>query len=159
MKEIIAQYGSMWIAVMAGCGILFCTARMLSGGSPDAAGVLGKWIGSQSQSALLRSAEETALDRCKSFKIDIRFTGEKITAGEPIEVGACFTAQGEKEQNLPVSVCVLTDEAGNRYAARKQGGKEYLYLEKEGVYRVVLEAKDSRKNTVYAWIAFPVQAA
>lgn len=158
MKEVAAQYGSVWIAVVVGCGILFCIFYLPFQNSTGVANALGEWLKSESGRSLSEAAKDAAFDRYCSKGIEIIYTGQEIIAGKKIEVSRCFTALGGDGSAVPVSVCAVIDLQGDRYAIQQQGGKEYLYLEQEGIYRIVLEATDAKQRTVNALITFPVQA-
>ncbi len=158
MKEIIAQYGSMLIAVIVGCGILFGMMRFHYRGHTGLPGLLGEWMQSESAQTLSDPEENAVFDRYCSDGPELVFTGQEIVAGREIEVSRCFQASGSEYRNLPVEVDAVLDLQGNRYPTRQHGGKEYLYLEQAGVYQIVLEALDSKQRTVQALITFPVQA-
>lgn len=160
MKEIIIQYGSALIAMLVGIAIFAAFSRISYRNGTGVAAALGDWIEGEHAQVLLKESVERAFD-CygKSRNLEISFIGDlPIVAGVKTELLRHFQAVGSNGTAVPIRVYAIKDAEGNCYPTQKQEGKEYLYLEQPGIYRIYLQAEDDQRRRLEAAISFPVQS-
>lgn len=162
MKEVIRQYGG---AVITSLIAIVLLALIMAFPFPGGNGVpqaMGNWLMGAGKSSLTAAQKEKHYDDFENVN-DVQIiydTAVPMIAGEWNELGKYFGTGktengGTKEWVLHIYQVV--DERGNSCLVEKINGKEYLYPEKPGIYRVYLGASYEGKKEIRAFLNFPVQ--
>lgn len=162
MKEVIRQYGG---AIITSLIAIVLLALIMAFPFPGGSGVpqaIGNWLMGAGKSSLTAAQKEKQYDDFENVN-DVQIIYDAaipMVAGEWNELGKYFgTGKTENDgtKEWVLHIYQVVDERGNSCLVEKVNGKEYLYPEKPGIYRVYLGAGCEGKKEIRAFLNFPVQ--
>jgi hypothetical protein len=150
LKTIIKEYGSALIA-LAVAGMIFWGLA----GSRDS---LTNLISQQTIDRLVEDDGNPSFDNYRATgKINVSYTNVSPVEGERSPVTSHFTAVSESGEDVTLTLCAVYDSDNARVYTQLQEGKEYLYPETPGIYRVCYEVVDALGRRQYGTLKIPVQ--
>jgi hypothetical protein len=150
LKTIIKEYGSVLIALAVAGAILVGLA-----GSRDS---LTNLVSRQTIDRLVENDGNPSFDDYRATgKINVSYTNVSPVEGELSPVTSHFTAVSESGEEVTLTLCAVYDSDNARVYTKLQGGKEYLYPEQPGIYRICYEAVDACGRRQYGTLKIPVQ--
>lgn len=159
MKEIIAQYGSAVIAVLVAVAVFIAFAKLPYMKKVGVSDAMGGFMERDTGTILKKERITDVLgEGLKEAHFEVNYMGDSpIVAGEKTELFTKFRATDQQGTEVPLNVITILDEGGAVYHTQIQDGKEYLYLEQEGIYRIYLSAEKEKDWDEVVAISFPVQ--
>ncbi len=159
MKEIISQYGSAMIAIIVGVAVLMAFMKIPYAGKNGIAASAGNFIEESTTKVLQKEMITGVFDKyLKEYQFEVAYVGEQpLVAGQKVDIHTNFQATDGAGREVSMKVITILDAEGNVYHTHIQDGKEYLYLEQEGIYRIYLCAQEERGWDTVVAISFPVQ--
>jgi hypothetical protein len=150
LKTIIKEYGSALIAI-AVAGVIFAVLMGLFSS-------LSQMVLQQTEDSLVENDGNPSFDEYRANgKINVRYTNVSAVAGEISPVSRHFTAVSEAGEEVTLTLCAVYDSDNARVYTQFQDGKEYLYPEQPGIYRICYEAVDACGRRQYGTLKIPVQ--
>lgn len=157
MKKIFEEYGEVLIALLIAGGIFLFFSGAGSGGEGGIRRITGGWIEEQTKTSLAHDASASFDIYAGTGKLYIEYVNDPIIAGIKTPVADHFRATLENGGQAEVSVCRIYDSKKEEYYTQIEEGKEYMYLEKAGIYTVCIMARDSCGRQQLAMLHIPVQ--
>jgi hypothetical protein len=149
LKTIIKEYGSALIAL--------AVAGMIFAGLVERAS-LSNLISQQTIDRLVENDGNPSFDDYRANgKINVRYTNFSPVEGEMSPVTGHFTAVSEAGEEVTFTLCAVYDSDNARVYTKLQEGKEYLYPEQPGIYRICYEVVDALGRRQYGTLKIPVQ--
>jgi hypothetical protein len=150
LKTIVKEYGSTLIAI-AVAGVIFAVLGGLSSS-------LAQLIFRQTGNYLVENDGNPAFDAYRANgKIQVSYTNLSPVAGARSPVTSHFTAVSASGEDVTITLCTIYDNNNIRVYTQIQDGKEYLYPEQPGIYRICYEAVDALGRRQYGTLKIPVQ--
>jgi hypothetical protein len=149
LKTIINEYGSALIAI-AVAGLIFAVfCGQVSGTS---------LVSQQTQDRLIENDGNLSFDDYRATgKINVSYMNVSPVEGEKSPVSRHFTAVSEAGEKVTLTLCAVYDSDNTRIYTQFQDGKEYLYPEQPGIYRICYEVVDALGRRQYGTLKIPVQ--
>jgi hypothetical protein len=150
LKSIIEEYGSAVIALIV-AGLIFAAVFGLAANGAEL-------ITAQTGDCLIEDGGNPSFDDYRANgKIKVDYTNVSAVAGVMSPVSSHFTAVSETGKEVSFGLRAVYDSDAVRFYTQIQEGKEYLYLEHPGIYRVYYEAVDALGRRQYGTLQIPVQ--
>lgn len=150
MKTIIKEYGSVVIAIVV-AGVIFAALGRIHSS-------LTNLVSQQIAGRLIEDDGNPAFDEYRANgKIKVSYTNVSAVEGEKSPVSRHFTAVSASGEDVTVTLCTIYDSNNTRVYTQFQDGKEYLYPEQPGIYRICYEAVDASGRRQYGTLKIPVQ--
>jgi hypothetical protein len=155
---MIEEYGTAVIALFVG-GLIFAAVFGLADGNRagltvSAAGL----ITAQTKDCLNGDVGNQSFDEYRGRgKIQVEYANTPVVTGVMTQVSSLFTVASKAWGNVNIGLRAVYDSSNVRFHTQIQEGKEYLYLEHPGVYRVYYEAVDAVGRRQYGMLQIPVQ--
>jgi hypothetical protein len=158
LKNIIEEYGSIVIALFVGILILAAFFRLTDGGLTGIMVSATELITTQTGNCLIEEGGNPSFDNYRANgRIRVNYTNVSAVAGVMSPVSSHFTANSETGEKVSVVLRAVYDSDNVRFYTQIRQGKEYLYLEHPGIYRVYYEAVDALGRRQYGTLQIPVQ--
>jgi hypothetical protein len=170
LKAILKEYGSALIALAVATvifAVLFggtsgtesaetSAGNVLSAG--DIVTSLKNLVSQQTQSRLVENDGNLSFDDYRATgKIIVSYTNVSPVEGKKSPVSSHFTAVSEAGEEVTLTLCAVYDSDNARVYTQFQDGKEYLYPEQPGIYRICYEVVDALGRRQYGTLRIPVQ--